>query len=206
MAVGVPYDIGDLIDKVYKYSNLGEYLNEENRLLQELVPRGSALIDFGCGNGRHLRMLEPRLKKGFGIDIDLEHIESARKLNKSNILNFIVADAKKYIPENKYDVAISMYNTMGNIYPPGRVLANMQKACVAEGRIIVSVFSDNSIEERIEFYQKIGFGIKKVTEKSILTDKGVRSDHYSESRLASLIPGAEIIPCSRFGRLAVKFL
>ncbi|MFA0813794.1 methionine biosynthesis protein MetW [Microbulbifer epialgicus] len=70
----VPYEIGDLIHKVYKYSNLGEYLDEENRFLQELVGKGSTLIDFGCGNGRHLRLLESHLDFGMGIDLDPGHI------------------------------------------------------------------------------------------------------------------------------------
>ncbi|WP_445356511.1 class I SAM-dependent methyltransferase [Microbulbifer sp. ANSA002] len=201
----VPYEIDDIIRKVYKYSDLGNYLDEENRFLRNLVSEGSTLIDFGCGNGRHLRLLNGRLELGLGIDNDHGHIASARNLSKGiRNLQFLLADAKTFTSERRYSIAISMYNTVGNIYPASRVIEVMQSVCQRKGKLIVSVFSEQSIEERVVFYQKIGFGIKRVSENSILTDKGVESSHYSRVQLSKLIPEAEIIPCSKFGWLAIK--
>ncbi|QFT56820.1 class I SAM-dependent methyltransferase [Microbulbifer sp. THAF38] len=201
----VPYEIDDIIRKVYKYSSLGEYLDEESRILKNMVLKGSTLIDFGCGNGRYLRLLKDRLLFGLGIDNDPGHIKSARNLSLGiSNLQFLLADAKTYTSESRYSIAISMYNTIGNINPASKVIEVMRSVCQHNGKLIVSVFSEPSIEERVEFYQKIGFGIKRVSEKSILTDKGVESFHYSRVQISRLIPGAEIIPCSRFGWLAIK--
>ncbi|WP_444920394.1 class I SAM-dependent methyltransferase [Microbulbifer sp. CnH-101-G] len=201
----VPYEIDDIIRKVYQYSGLGEYLDEENCILKNLVLKGSTLIDFGCGNGRHLRLLKDRLLFGLGIDNDPGHIKSARNLSLGiSNLQFLLADAKTYTSESRYSIAISMYNTIGNINPASKVIEVMRSVCQHNGKLIVSVFSEQSIEERVEFYQKIGFGIKRVSEKSILTDKGVESSHYSRVQISRLIPGAEIIPCSKFGWLAIK--
>ncbi|MFA0809728.1 hypothetical protein [Microbulbifer epialgicus] len=97
-----------------------------------------------------------------------------------------------------------MYNTIGNIHPASKVIQVMQRACQCKGIMIISVFSEKSIQERVDFYQKIGFRIKRVSEKSILTDKGVESSHYSRAKIASLIPGAEVLPCSEFGWVAIK--
>ena len=38
-----------------------EYLERENDFLLKNVIRGSSLVDFGCGFGRHLELLSRRL-------------------------------------------------------------------------------------------------------------------------------------------------
>ncbi|GAA5442930.1 hypothetical protein Misp06_01106 [Microbulbifer sp. NBRC 101763] len=68
---------------MYKYLNLGEYLDEENRCLQESVEERSALIEFGCGNCRHLKILEAVSSFYLGIDFDPGHIKSAWNLSEN---------------------------------------------------------------------------------------------------------------------------
>jgi SAM-dependent methyltransferase len=57
-------------------SAIAEKWNFFDRLLQnvryrraaELIPNGSVVLDFGCGDGGFLKFLAPRISYGFGID------------------------------------------------------------------------------------------------------------------------------------------
>lgn len=69
------------------------------------VPKGSFVVDLGCGNGAITEKLE---EKGFcvlGIDASASMLEKAKKLHPS--LSFMQGDACKFLLEQKVDAIFS---------------------------------------------------------------------------------------------------
>lgn len=184
-----------------------EYIKEENRLLSEIIKPRTTLIDFGCGFGRHLELLRDRLFYGLGIDINKEYILSGRrKLKDYPNLELKVADARHPKLGMLFDYAICMNNTLGNIKEKQKVIAEMQKAIIPGGLIIVGVYSENSINSRIRWYKNIGLHTKKVIEDYILTEEGFRSEHFTEKKLIRLFNNCcKIKNIDKFGYLAMQF-
>ena len=73
----------------------------------------SAIIDFGCGTGRHDVELTKLGYQCVGFDISAFMIEMAIKNKKSDMnIDFFVADTRKFVPKKKYDAVISMFHVM----------------------------------------------------------------------------------------------
>lgn len=56
--------------------------NEISRSLEQLLPRmdrGLPIVDVGCGNGRHTRVLATHFPRAQGLDLSSEAIEKARQ-------------------------------------------------------------------------------------------------------------------------------
>ncbi len=69
--------------------------NEMQRLLDSYTHKDSAVLDIGCGAGQELCRLGPKVKQGWGIDVDTELLQAARlraeHLELDNV-TFIKAD------------------------------------------------------------------------------------------------------------------
>lgn len=164
-----------------------DYLNQEIKLLLRYVSPKSCLIDFGCGFGRHLELLQKKLSYGLGIDTIDEYIAAGNKrLKRFSNLELIKADALNFNIENKFDYAICMNNTLGNIAEKEKLILQMKKATKPEGKLIAGVYSNKSIDSRIKWYNKTGLKIKKITNEFILTDNGFKSWHFTKKQLYKL--------------------
>jgi len=86
-----------LLDKLLRHANdepqIKNYLEFEAEYLIENIGFNEDVIDFCCGYGRHLQLLENKIKYGFGIDVNHTYIENAKSLNKSRRLHFSVPES-----------------------------------------------------------------------------------------------------------------
>ncbi len=105
--------------------------------------KSKAIIDFGCGTGRHLLELK---KRGFsdltGIDFSENNIQKCKKLS-SNI-NFFISDCRKYKKFNKYTYALCLYDVVGSFSNEKeniRILKNLYYSLKFNGRAIISVMN-----------------------------------------------------------------
>ena len=57
------------------------YYDEIHRFYLTTIPKGSRILELGCGTGRLIADLEPG--EGMGVDIDAEKIEAAKEFHKS---------------------------------------------------------------------------------------------------------------------------
>ena len=55
------------------------YLQAEIDLLDAAIIKGMAVIDLGCGTGRHLATLGDRLRIGVGVDYEHTYVVEARR-------------------------------------------------------------------------------------------------------------------------------
>jgi len=80
-------------------------------LVEELAqPRGSSILDIGCGTGRHAIELARLGYHVTGVDLSsrmLEHARGAAEVAGVNI-ELIHADATTYTPDRRFDAAICL--------------------------------------------------------------------------------------------------
>lgn len=105
--------------------------------------KSKAIIDFGCGTGRHLLELKNR---GFldltGIDFSENNIQKCKKLS-SNI-KFFISDCRKYRKFNKYTYALCLYDVVGSFSNEKeniQILKNLYHSLKSQGRAIISVMN-----------------------------------------------------------------
>jgi SAM-dependent methyltransferase len=105
------------------YAELGNFIKENyleypftHGTLQEVsflegeIPKGSRVLDVGCGVGRHSLELARRGYKAVGVDITSAFVELANKTAKAERLEaqFRLKDARKLEFENEFDAAICL--------------------------------------------------------------------------------------------------
>src|SRR5262250_2959490 len=67
------------LDPATQPPEIRSYLRAEIELLDRTVVKGMAVIDFGCGTGRHLAMFGDRLRLGVGVDYEHTYVVEARR-------------------------------------------------------------------------------------------------------------------------------
>jgi SAM-dependent methyltransferase len=170
------------------------YLNDENRLLLKYVLPYTSLVDFGCGYGRHLELLHNRLSRGLGKEA----------LERYNNLELKLADARKSVLNNdSFDYAICMNNTLGNIEEKDSVIAEMRRVIKPGGIILAGVYSEKSIDARIEWYERTGLNIEERGKDYILTTEGFKSWHFSKQGLHQLFGKCQIYEIAEIGYFVI---
>src|SRR5215468_10509070 len=81
------------LDPATQPPEIRSYLQAEIDLLNGTIVKGMAVIDFGCGTGRHLAMLGDRLRIGVGVDYAHNYVVEARLRVGARHLHFVTGDA-----------------------------------------------------------------------------------------------------------------
>ncbi len=174
--------ISDL-PKAYK-----EWFEEEKVYLRKNITKDSKVLEVGCGEGRSLRDILPVTKNIFGIDHDPKAIEDAKiSFSKYPAVKLSVADARKLpFEDESFDYVICM-TTFANFGEDKiKVLKEMKRVLNDNGKIILSVYSEDAFDERMNLYKKVNFPIDKIEgTTTYFEDKwgeGV-SEQFSETEL-----------------------
>ena len=80
------------------------------------IPPGSNVLDVGCGDGRHAKILANRGFQVVGLDIVPGLIEKAMVGTENPA--FEVADARKDMPAGPFGLAIALYDVIGSSAEP----------------------------------------------------------------------------------------
>jgi len=195
--------IHHLLESAYQVPEIEAYLREEIRYLQNNISLNSSVIDFGCGNGRHLKILESQISQGLGIDMNKSYLKEASTLCVVDKIRFEVGDIENYKSKELFDVAISMYNTFGNISNQKGMIESMMNSIKQGGKIIISVFAPESISSRLELYKLMGFENLDIQAHRITTEEGFHSECFTEDFLFELMPDAMIETCTDIGWIVV---
>src|SRR6185295_9027334 len=67
------------LDPATQPPQIREFLQAEVELLGDVIVDGMAMVDVGCGHGRHLAMLRDRLRIGVGVDYEHAYIAEANR-------------------------------------------------------------------------------------------------------------------------------
>ncbi|MFT4108188.1 class I SAM-dependent methyltransferase [Propionicimonas sp.] len=119
----------------------GHDLYGEARLIDAMVGRESAILDAGCGPGRHAGYLAEAGHRVVGVDVDPTLIAAARADSPGPL--YVVADlAGLTLPPEApaaFDAILCAGNVMGFLHPATRVpvLAGFASLLAPTGRAVV---------------------------------------------------------------------
>jgi len=152
------------------------------------------VLDVGCGTGRHLIRLWNRVRLGVGVDYERSYIAEAANRAGAGRLHFITGDATAIPLKPGFDFAVCLTNTWGTMSDQAGVLREMRRLAPRPHTRLISVFSEESVPARREWYRGFGHAVVEETPEYLLTDGGLRSEHFSEARLHALIGDCTIRP------------
>lgn len=126
--------------KLYSYRNDAEAAEFIDALLRRLeLESGSAILDLGCGSGRHSKYLA---SKGFtvtGIDLSGESINEAKRSERPG-LRFIEHDMRVPFGTNFADYVFNFFTSFGYFDDPAEhltVIRNIADSLKAGGRLVL---------------------------------------------------------------------
>ena len=170
------------------------FMQAEVSFLNDIAAESTSVIDVGCGTGRHLTMLRDRLRLGVGVDYEQSYIVEARRRAGAGRLHFVVGDASAIPIRASFDAATCLTNTWGTMSDKIGVLREMRRLAPKGASRFLSVYAEASIPARREWYRRFGHAVVDESEEYLLTDGGLRSEHFSETRLRNLIGDCTIQP------------
>ncbi len=192
------------LDPASQPPEIQAFLGAEIALLRNVIKDGMRVLDVGCGTGRHLILLRDRLRLGVGVDYERSYIAEAARRGGTGHLHFIVGDATAIPLVAEFDFATCLTNTWGTMADKAGVLDEMRRLAPRPRTRLLSVFSESSVPARREWYRRLGHAVVEETDEYLLTDGGLRSEHFTESRLRGLVGDCTMRPVADIAR-AVAF-
>ena len=113
------------------------------------------IIDFGCGFGYVGLILLPILPKGStytGIDISDNLLNEAKNIfaNSDYKTTFVKEDLNNYIPNKKYDIAISQ--AVLRHIPNAKFILEKMIQSVASGGLVICMETDMEMEKAGQYF------------------------------------------------------
>lgn len=191
----IPTPSENYFDRLLKEGSLEikEYFQKEINYLKANIKPHSRILDVGCGFGRHMKLLAPSAKEVIGIDNNEDMIKRAEQyLAGVNNTRLFVQDAEKLeFADGSFDYVICMSNTFGN-FCGGKLsaLGEMKRVCKKEGKVVVSVYSEDAFEFRKRDYVRIGMPITKAIDGRFYVKEKLISEQFTKLQLERLFSSA----------------
>ncbi len=182
------------LDPATQPPEIRTFLRAEIELLDNIILEGMAVLDVGCGTGRHLNMLSDRLRIGVGVDYERAYLLQARRNLRARHLHFVAGDATAVPIRATFEFATCLTNTWGTMSDKIGVLNEMRRLAPQPQTRLLSVYAQSSVAPRREWYRRLGHVVVEETADYLATEGGFRSEHFSEPRLRSLIGECTIQP------------
>lgn len=129
---------------------------EAIRFLDELTTRldlahGAAVVDLGCGAGRHAAYLGTRGFDVTGIDLSARSLVRARLRNAPNV-RFVRQDMREAFGAKRYDAVLSLFTSFGYFEEAAdnlKVLCNVSSALKPGGVFVLDYLNPAYAEARL---------------------------------------------------------
>ena len=174
------------------------WFKKEREYLQQNISKNSSVLEVGCGEGRSLKDLIQISKNLTGIDHDKKAIEDA-KINFKDFprVKLLVASAENLpFKDNSFDFVICMTTFANFGEKKFKILDEMKRVLNKDGKIIISVFSEEALEERMKLYKKLNAPIKEIREGGkIIFDESLgdnTSEQFTDQELRDIFEKASL--------------
>ena len=158
------------------------WFREEKKYLQKIITPDAKVLEVGCGNGRSIFDILSKTKNIVGIDHDDKVVTDAKNnfSKYSSIIKILKADAIQ-LPFNneEFDFVICMTTFANFADKKFRVIEEMKRVLKEFGKIIISVFSEDALDERMKVYKSSGVKIKEIKNGTVIFDD-IIDDNVSE--------------------------
>jgi ubiquinone/menaquinone biosynthesis C-methylase UbiE len=170
---------------------------EEKKYLQEKIKPNQSVLEIWCGDWRSIFDLLPITQNITWID----HNDKAVNEAKNNFwqipsIKIIKAFAEKLPFEDKSFDCIICMTTFANFGNKKHIIINeMKRVLKDKWKIIISVFSENALEDRLKVYKKIWLEIKEIIWWKVVFDKSVwanTSEQFSKEELENIFSEANL--------------
>lgn len=138
--------------KLYANRNEAEAIAFIDALLYELEPAaGTAMLDLGCGNGRHSKYLA---SKGFdvtGIDLSASSIREAKRSSTASLC-FLRRDMRMDLGEGLFDYVFSFFTSFGYFEDPCddyKVIRNIAATLTPGGTLLLDYINSPYAEKKL---------------------------------------------------------
>jgi SAM-dependent methyltransferase len=146
----------EFIQRVYKEAPpaIQNYFNSETELLRNALIGCSRVLEVGCGFGRALSGVDSAIEYT-GVDIGFDYVAEAQILNPQ--FSWVCGDATVLPFKSEiFDAVFLIQNTLGNMEGiEAKVLAASRRVASKNGRLVVSVYSEDSFEIRRTWYDRL---------------------------------------------------
>jgi ubiquinone/menaquinone biosynthesis C-methylase UbiE len=165
-----------------------DWFAEEKKYLQKIITLDSKVLEVGCGDGRSIFDILSITKNIIGIDYDNKAVANAQNnFNNYPSVKIIEADATNLpFQDMSFDFVICM-TTFANFNDKKFIaLEEMKRVLKKDGKIIISVFSEDALKERLKVYKVMKSEIKKIENGTVIFgDDGV-SEQFSNKQLEDI--------------------
>lgn len=161
-----------------------EYLEEELKLLEQTVKPDFSVLDVGCGAGRIIPIIAPKVRTYLGIDIDPNLLKVAREASTQYPNSRVKYGRAEHLllEEERFDLALCLWNTLGNIDCPRKALQGISKV---SNKALVTVVRKGNLEARRRFYEVLGMPYQIEPGEVFVSSFG-KSKAFSEQDLREL--------------------
>ena len=126
----------------------------EVEFIRKHIPKNGAILDMGCGTGRHAVALAKNGYQVTAVDNASVLFEKAKNDNKDiSNLNFVSGDVRYLEEKNKYDAVICLFDVVGS-YPKVndnvKIIKSAYESLKRNGILIVSVMNMELTESLIK--------------------------------------------------------
>ena len=144
--------------RLYAHRDESEAVAFVDRLIRQLEPRdGAAVLDLGCGSGRHSRGLAARGFRVTGIDLSAESLERARR-RPGPYVRFVEQDMRRPFGTRTFDCVLSLFTSFG--YFEDRmdhltVIRNIATSLKPGGTVVLDYLNVDHVQKHLVAHETI---------------------------------------------------
>jgi len=141
-----------------------KWFEADKKYLIKNVKKDSKVLDVGCGDGRALQYVIKITENLVGIDHDKTAVRHAKKNFKGFPKVKIILGEASNLPfkSNSFDYVICIGSLVNFGKEKEKVLSEMKRVVKKTRSIIISVFSEDALSERLKLYKKLKINLKEI--------------------------------------------